>query len=111
MRESAKSRYWSDDAASRQAAESKRIESRKNFHSASGENFPAQESAETCSAEIESVCPYVSVALPSPGVVHSLSLAMPDDGNLRGQGQFPATRWSLIVAARECGAGRTATRA
>jgi RNA polymerase sigma factor (sigma-70 family) len=25
---------------------------------------------------------------------------MRDDGNLRGQGQFPATRWSLIVAAR-----------
>jgi RNA polymerase sigma factor (sigma-70 family) len=25
---------------------------------------------------------------------------MRDDGNLRGQGQFPATRWSLIVAVR-----------
>jgi RNA polymerase sigma factor (sigma-70 family) len=25
---------------------------------------------------------------------------MRDDGNLRGQGQFPATRWSLVVAAR-----------
>jgi RNA polymerase sigma factor (sigma-70 family) len=25
---------------------------------------------------------------------------MPDDSNLRGQGAFPATRWSLIVAAR-----------
>ena len=25
---------------------------------------------------------------------------MRDDGNLRGQGTFPATRWSLIVAAR-----------
>jgi DNA-directed RNA polymerase specialized sigma24 family protein len=25
---------------------------------------------------------------------------MRDDGDLRGQGQFPATRWSLIVAAR-----------
>jgi RNA polymerase sigma factor (sigma-70 family) len=25
---------------------------------------------------------------------------MRDDGNLRGQGQFPPTRWSLIVAAR-----------
>src|SRR6202049_3057706 len=27
-------------------------------------------------------------------------LSMRDDGNLPGQGQFPATRWSLIVAAR-----------
>jgi RNA polymerase sigma factor (sigma-70 family) len=34
------------------------------------------------------------------GVVHSLSPSMLDDGNLRGQGQFPATRWSVIVAAR-----------
>jgi hypothetical protein len=25
---------------------------------------------------------------------------MRDDGNLRGQGQFPVTRWSLIVATR-----------
>ena len=37
---------------------------------------------------------------PQPGVVHSLSLPMRDDVNLRGQGNFPATRWSLIVAAR-----------
>ena len=36
----------------------------------------------------------------SVGVVHSLSLLCADDGNLRGQGNFPATRWSLIVAAR-----------
>ena len=28
---------------------------------------------------------------------------MRDDGNLRGQGQFPATRWSLVVAARSGG--------
>jgi RNA polymerase sigma factor (sigma-70 family) len=28
---------------------------------------------------------------------------MRDDGNLRGHGQFPATRWSLIVAARSGG--------
>jgi RNA polymerase sigma factor (sigma-70 family) len=27
-------------------------------------------------------------------------LSMRDDGNLRGQGQFPVTRWSLIVATR-----------
>jgi len=25
---------------------------------------------------------------------------MPDEVNLRGQGRFPATRWSLIAAAR-----------
>ena len=46
------------------------------------------------------VRPYVVPCPLPPGVVHSLSLPCADDVNLRGQGSFPATRWSLIAAAR-----------
>jgi RNA polymerase sigma factor (sigma-70 family) len=38
--------------------------------------------------------------LPSLASYTPFRLSMRDDGNMRGQGQFPVTRWSLIVAAR-----------
>ncbi len=85
----------------------------------SAQKLPAEISTSKAQANHEADCPGERLTCsPQFDVVHSMSPiaarhSMQDDIHLRlrGPGTFPATRWSLIVAARSTPRGRAATRA